>query len=748
VHIAIVTNLDNGKGLERDYRLLRSLLEQWGHDVVGVHFQRHGEVRAAKGWADLAILLEVCEPCLLDVATRRWLVPNPEWWSPDRTALLGEFEQVLCKTKDALQRFAPLAPRAEYFGFTSEDRHQPGVVRARRFLHVAGGSVAKGTNAILEAWARFRLPYSLTVVSSLKFASKAPNVEFLGRVDTHRLSQLQNVCQFHLCPSEYEGWGHTIHEGLSVGAAVLTSDAPPMNEFAGVAYHIPPARSEQRGLASTALVAAPEVRDAVERAVAYTDAELRRIAATALDGFLDLRERFIGRLWQLLGNPRRSVQASAAHAEPVSRKSVIAAPTSGPRVAVVFPTHASGAPLLRRSVFALRAQTAPPESFEVVVACDGGDAMGTIRAAVEPASHPFHVTLVEASRSQGPIPHRNHARNAGWQASRAPLCCMMDADFLLEPCFIEHLLAEHDAAIRRGMPAVFTPVMAKIGFNPDAWLTHSTVWAASGSSADFAGMLASTPIEGGVHSGYEQRYRPGPPSSERLGDLLEGMPILWRGLIKALGGFDEWFVGWGAEKEVFVDLVKGVQRSGSIDVRLLTSARALHQPHQIDPESFRPEVRNRQTERERRRKEISQGARWWRERLGSARAAIEDAIDTTDPQGAGWNQYPEHSANAVESRSAQIEFIVARTVPHIRGLLGGVIVVGKGKERLAERICETCGLATRSIEPGRLLELPRSYACGVVITDLAANGSPGECERILGEARRVVKAAGPVIVLD
>ena len=65
--IHIVTNIDNGKGLEKDYRLLGRLLEGFGHEVTGVHFQRRGAV----GPADLTIFLEVYEPRLAENTKRR-----------------------------------------------------------------------------------------------------------------------------------------------------------------------------------------------------------------------------------------------------------------------------------------------------------------------------------------------------------------------------------------------------------------------------------------------------------------------------------------------------------------------------------------------------------------------------------------------------------------------------------------------------------------------------------------------------
>jgi hypothetical protein len=739
MRIHLISNIDNGKGLERDFRLLRAVLEGWGHTVEGVHFQRHGAVQAC----DLAVFLEVYEPRLAERAARRWLIPNPEWWRPEEAHRLADFELVLCKTWHALRLFSELTPNARYLGFCAEDRLEPGLDRKRHFLHVAGGSPVKGTDTVLETWRRYHLPYPLTIVSSQSWPRSAASIQLVGRIDERRLRALQNTSSFHLCPSRYEGYGHTIREGLSVGACVVVPDTEAMNEIAGCAVRVPALPSEQQGLVSLTSITPADLRDAVERCAGFPDGELERVARSARQAFTGERERFLSKLWQLLDS-RASVAVPrnvAARAERVAH---------GPRLAIVFPCHVSGLELVRRSVLALRSQSAPPDCFEVVVACDGGDPDGAIRKALAPETHPFKVTLVSSTRPGGNVPHRNHARNAGWRAAEAALVWFLDGDFLLPPEAVEHVLAEHDAALARGLPAVFTPVLAGIALPPAAWLDRTAAWVESGDPDAYAALLAASPITGGVYSGYELHFRPGSSGSETLPDLAEGMPIVWRGLVAALSGFDEWFVGWGGEKEAFVDLLKGIQRAGLIDVRLLTSVRALHQPHELDPHARQPEVHQRQAERERRARDILAGAGWWREKLDIVQRALGAAVNAAKaPAQLGVSDRDlDCSAPALAQRERLLDAILAVGAPHLRGLYGGVVVLGEHAELLVERVIATCGLAARALQPEELAGARSDLACGALLANVLAGRSEPELERILRQLDRVVKATAPVIVLE
>tara|TARA_A200000159_G_scaffold150865_1_gene160569 strand:+ start:859 stop:1452 length:594 start_codon:yes stop_codon:yes gene_type:complete len=66
-------------------------------------------------------------------------------------------------------------------------------------------------------------------------------------------------------------------------------------------------------------------------------------------------------------------------------------------------------------------------------------------------------------------------------------------------------------------------------------------------------------------------------------DMNEGMPIVSRVVGDALGWFDEFFVGWGGNKEEFARRLLNLYSEGIIESRLITSVVGIHQPHPQDP---------------------------------------------------------------------------------------------------------------------------------------------------------------------
>ena len=295
-----------------------------------------------------------------------------------------------------------------------------------------------------------------------------------------------------------------------------------------------------------------------------------------------------------------------------------------PRIAICFPAAPTqaGYEMVRRSVQALRAQDCDPALFEVVVAVDGGDAEDFHFAGV----WPFALTIVKSPRTPGAldVPHRNHTRNAAWRASSAPLCWMLDADFILPPHAIRHALAEHDAAISRGAPAVLSPCLWQFGgASTEEWWARSAPWAdtqdVGESVRKFSHLTWTWPEwDRGVFSGFGEMYtydgRPSPTSASVGAKMIEGMPILWRAFLEACP-FDEKFIGWGGDKISLIDVLRGLAREGVLDMRVLTSVTALHQPHATDPTHTSELSRENERRRTRLRMPIESRTLDWRRRI-------------------------------------------------------------------------------------------------------------------------------------
>lgn len=306
--IRIITR-ENGVGLSRDMCLIADVLSAAGHriEVFGYRGSQVGnrlrEVGlwgrcALHGQADVQIFIERVYHRCLPLARRNVLMPNPEWFLPKWQRYLPRFERVLCKTRHAESIFRELGCKTVLTGFTSEDVFDPAVARERAFFHLGGRSTAKGTEVVLAAWRKHPEWPLLTVVQHPKVARPGPHAANIAHrveyLDAAELRRLQNSHRFHLCPSEAEGFGHYLMEGLGVGAVVLATNASPMNELVTPARGllVEPAQCVRRGLVDFHRVDEAGVEEVVVRALALSEQECERLGVAARAFFLDNDRRF------------------------------------------------------------------------------------------------------------------------------------------------------------------------------------------------------------------------------------------------------------------------------------------------------------------------------------------------------------------------------------------------------------------------------------------------------------------------
>ncbi|CAA0362865.1 Group 1 glycosyl transferase [Alteromonas infernus] len=164
-------------------------------------------------------------------------IPNQEWLrSLSATEMAKSDVITFVKSKYALTKVQSTASELYYLGFSSKDINLPNVKPDySKFLHVGGKSPQKGTLAVLECWSKHPEWPQITVISSLPEAaefSEHDNIRLITNFITDKeLEHIANTHGVHLCPSEAEGFGHTIVEGLSTSAIVLTTNNGVMAEL-------------------------------------------------------------------------------------------------------------------------------------------------------------------------------------------------------------------------------------------------------------------------------------------------------------------------------------------------------------------------------------------------------------------------------------------------------------------------------------------------------------------------------------
>jgi len=288
---------DNGLGLTKDRDILRSVLEP-RHDVA---FALAASPPRKLSTFDVNIFTELVNPVFFAQARMNLAFLNPEWTLPEFIPHLRRLDMILCKTHDAVACFTGHG-KTLYTGFTSPDLFDPSVERSKTFLHVAGGSSAKGTAQVVEAFRN--LPdLSLTIIGDTYVPKDVPsNVERLGRVPTDRLKAEMNAHIFHLCPSSYEGFGHYLNEARSVGAVIITTNAAPMNELArpDFAFGAAPSSATTQNLAVHKHVDVESLTTAIQNASKLSKEACLAIGEKARSAYISERDDFVERMNELL----------------------------------------------------------------------------------------------------------------------------------------------------------------------------------------------------------------------------------------------------------------------------------------------------------------------------------------------------------------------------------------------------------------------------------------------------------------
>lgn len=308
--INIITNIGNGAGLQKDAELFAALLERLGHKWRLIAYDRPHDGLSYP--ADINLFMEVMVPSLLNHAPLNWFMPNSEWWDAGAgQCALPRINLVLCKTHDCEAIWnLKMGGRTTFTGFEAVDFscNTPAFNKDTAFLHLAGNSGTKNTDAVINCWRQYSPPYPVTIVSrdpAIRVQCYGiQNVTYEQRLPDAHVAIAMNSFLFHLMPSEYEGYGQGMHEALGCGGIVITTNAPPMTEFPGIPQElmIPSVGTFTRRLAMAHKVSPEGVRDAVERAAHLSSDRIISLSLAARAGFESERDAFRERIARLLNS--------------------------------------------------------------------------------------------------------------------------------------------------------------------------------------------------------------------------------------------------------------------------------------------------------------------------------------------------------------------------------------------------------------------------------------------------------------
>jgi glycosyltransferase involved in cell wall biosynthesis len=239
-------------GIGKDVRIVSRILEANGYGVKRLPTRRREDRRERVGHFlrqahrlffpyPLQVHLEQIHREQFRLGHHNFVFINPEWTDVTVFGKMKQMPWILCKTRHGEALCHGLGSTVRYVGFTSEDLLDSVVEKDYKlFLHVAGRSAYKGTRALYNVWARNPQWPKLHILRARinHYGEEEERLGSLPNVEVHEdwmadedFRTLSNQCGVHLCPSEMEGFGHTLMEGMSTGAILVATNGSPMNEL-------------------------------------------------------------------------------------------------------------------------------------------------------------------------------------------------------------------------------------------------------------------------------------------------------------------------------------------------------------------------------------------------------------------------------------------------------------------------------------------------------------------------------------
>ena len=240
----------NSLGLLNDAKILQnvSYTANVHLDILQYEFSKIESIEIHKNYKYIIFLEHICPKILQNKAIYIY-IPNVELINSTDNQIIKNklIDYIFAKTEfsnNNLHLVYSNYTKIVKTLWTSIDRFVPDILKDfSSFLHVKGCSKFKNSQLLLDLWSKHPEWPQLTIVhhgnpnfngflelkEPIKYKSNITIYQY--KLDDKHLKYLMNICGVHICPSEMEGYGHYINEGLSTGAIVIGSDGPPMNEI-------------------------------------------------------------------------------------------------------------------------------------------------------------------------------------------------------------------------------------------------------------------------------------------------------------------------------------------------------------------------------------------------------------------------------------------------------------------------------------------------------------------------------------
>lgn len=239
-------------------------------------------------------------------------------------------------------------------------------------------------------------------------------------------------------------------------------------------------------------------------------------------------------------------------------------------------------------------QTMSPNDFEVCLGVDGNNIEPAVRA-IKAAKPAFAVRYDYVGGSASAI-RRNAARNRACALCTAPLMMINDADMMLPPNALSEIVFAHHTMLSHGRHVATFQRLARIENDLDSWRELSTDYMKG--TIDTAAVLARSKVSARIFDSFASIESSALRNKPFLAikTVKENFPTIETWLWKDLGGFDERFVGWGGNKQEFVERLKRLSRLGLIELLLLPRVTLYHQPHATAADAFNKTLRKHNSE--------------------------------------------------------------------------------------------------------------------------------------------------------